>query len=209
MVYVVTRCMTLAAIDCGRRKVLHGPAAQSPAAAELKSALVKTKVVVMFVGVASSNEANRADAVVGHVQVFAKHIDDLEADVAVPVEKAEQIPAAHFGELQGLQSFGGDFVGTAGQGGAQAEELSRAGKTHGHAAAAFRADRKAYSALAQEEDATSNLAFTKQDGAPLAGLDLLDMVEFLESVGLQVTENTVGALPAVNTAQRHKFPLLM
>lgn len=160
----------------------------------------------MLVAVAGTSESDRADAVVGHVQVFAEHIDDLEADVAVLVEKAEQILAVHLGELQRFQSLGSDFVAAAGKGGAQAHELPGVGYAHGHAAAVFCADGKTHTALAQQENAAGDLAFAKQNGASLAGLDLLDVVEFLESIGLQIAENTICAPPAINTAQGHNLP---
>ena len=49
------------------------------------------------------------------------------------------------------------------------------------------------------------VTFAKQYGTSWVGLKSLDPVKFLESIGRQIAENTIRALPAIETALRHNF----
>jgi len=155
--------------------------------------------------VAGVDQAYAAYSVVGDVEIFAELIDDLEADVAMLVQEMQQVFAADLGDLEGLQNLGGDLVDATGESGAEAEDFTGGGDAEEDAGAAFGTEGEADASIAEEKDAAGGLTFTKENGAAGPALKRLDAVEFLESIRRQIAENTVRALPAIETALQHKI----
>ena len=120
--------------------------------------------------VAGAHQSYGANATVGFMQIFAEEIDDLETDVAMLVEEVQQVFPPDLGNLDLIDDLGGDLVQAAGKSSAQAENLTGSRGAQGHAATAFRADRKANASLTEQENATRGLAFAKQDGSARVSL---------------------------------------
>lgn len=198
----------------GRRKSLVAQTAKAlpryetrPSTARTVSSLVwrSSLVGLRSVSVACTGQSDVPDAVVCHMQIFAELIDDLHADLAMTVQKMKQVFAPDLGDLHRVEGLGCDCVTATSERSAQAEHLTGRSYPQGHAAAAFRADGKAHASLAEEEDSAGGLVFTKQYRSSWTSLERLDPIEFLESIRRQITENTIRALPAIETALRHIY----
>ncbi len=117
----------------------------------------------------------------------------------------KQIFAAHLSNLYRLLGFGCHFVASARKDCTQPEHFTGGSRTQGHAAAALRTHRKAYPSRTEKEYTTGRLVFPKKYGSPRKGLERLNPIEFLESIGRQIAKNTIRALYAIETALRHNF----
>ena len=60
----------------------------------------------------------------GDVVLFAELFGDFEAGFAMLLEEAEEVVALNEVDLAGIDGFGGEFVGFAGDGGAEAEDFA-------------------------------------------------------------------------------------
>jgi hypothetical protein len=74
-------------------------------------------------GMTRAGKAHGAHSGVGHVQVIAEQIDNVEADFAVLVQEVHEVLAVDLGDLYRIEGLGGDLVAATGEGGAQAENL--------------------------------------------------------------------------------------
>ena len=160
---------------------------------------------VLTVRMTRASEAHGANAIVGHMQIFAEKIDDLKTDVAVLVEELQKFLAADRRELNSIHGFGSNFVTSTAERCAKAQDFPWGNNAQGHATATFGAHGQTNSSLAKRLDAASDLAFAKQDRTTRAILDGFDGIEFVESFGRKIAENTISTLSAVKTAQRHTF----
>ena len=87
-------------------------------------------------------EAEGAYFVAGYIVFLAELLGNFEAGFAVLLEEAEEIVALDEIDLAGIDGFGGQFIGLAGDGGAQAENFARLGDLENEGLAVAGADGK-------------------------------------------------------------------
>lgn len=145
-------------------------------------------------------QAERAYLVAGNVVLFTELLSDLEACLGVLLEEAQKVFALDEIYLARVDRLSGEFVGLAGDGGAQPENLSGVGNFQDESFAIAGADGKLDASFAKDKNSARGLAFDEQDSTLGVCRCVLDGLERLQSGPGQIAENAIGAHLASETA---------
>src|ERR1700675_1953001 len=133
-----------------------------------------------------------ANFVAGVVVLFTQLFGHLKARVRVVFQEAQEVFPFYEIDLARIDGFGSEFVGFAGNRGAEAEDFARFCNFQDQGLAVGGADRELHPSLAEDENAAWRLAFDEQDRPFRVGGGVLDGLEGLQSRGWQIAENAVG-----------------
>ena len=119
-------------------------------------------------------QTERTDLMAGDIVFFAELLRYLETGVAVVLEEVEKVLAFDEIDLAGIDGFGGQLVGLAGNGGTEAKDFAGFGNFENESLTVTGTNGKFDAAFAKNKDAAGGLAFDEQDGAFGVGSGILD-----------------------------------
>src|ERR1035438_502644 len=141
---------------------------------------------------ARAYHANRADALVGSMQVLTQHTHDLQADLAIVPQEPQQIFSANEHDLRVVQQFRCDLVRGIGQGSPQSQHFSRAGDPQGQPFSSIGANGQLGPSIAQNINAADRPPLGEQDRAPGVSSERFDLVESSQRLRGHVAKEPVG-----------------
>lgn len=133
----------------------------------------------------------------------------MQASFAMIVKEFQEVLALDEGDLRTVHCFGRQLVRFAGHGGAEAEDFAGSGNAQHKPFAMLGADRKLYTAFAEDIDSSRRTALVKKRLAAGDIDDILDAVECQEGVGRKVAKNAVRTKLAFETAALMRCALHM
>ena len=148
----------------------------------------------------STRQAHGAYTIIGHVQILAEKVDDLETGLPVLPQELQQVLPPHYRDLCIIESFRGDFVRAPRKDGTETQYLSRTGNTKSQLLPLFRTDGKAGTPFAQHVDRACALSFPEDAAAAGKGVNRLYGIKGLQGLRRQIAEQPVGAEIAIEAA---------
>jgi len=124
----------------------------------------------------------------------------LETGVRILLQEAKEVFALYENDLAGVHSLGGQFVGLAGNRGAEPQHFSRFDNLKNKCLAIPSAEGELHLPRAKHEDAPRCLAFCEQDRTLRIDSRILDPVKSLQRGRAQVAEDAAGPHLAGKTA---------